>query len=123
MRRKGKLKLFLAIMALLMLFIVGCTNNQHVEETADADGYENVRKIAWEFIEEQNWSSTAKEDWKSAEVKKIIAEDSYELFHETYVGKEVLAITFEDKENVVVSTPVILVSEETNEVIGYIAGE
>ncbi|MFC5602395.1 hypothetical protein [Sporosarcina koreensis] len=117
------MRLYLALTACLMFFVVGCTNNQNVEDKTYADGYESVRKIAWEFIEEQGWNSTAKEDWKSAEVKKIAAQNSYELFNETYVGKEVLAIIFEDKENVVVSTPVILVSEETDEVIGYIAGE
>ena len=117
------MRLYLALTAFLMLFIVGCSTNHSVEDKTDADGYESVRKIAREFIEEQGWSSTAKEDWKSAEVKKIIAHNRHELFNNTYVGKEVLAITFEDKENVVVSTPVVLFSEEKNDIIGYIAGE
>jgi len=84
-----KLKLlFLAITAFLL---VGCSNNQDVGTIADADSYEKVREVAWEFIEEKGWNDTAKEGWQSAKVKKIIADNRYELFfkrrifHEEYI--------------------------------------
>lgn len=115
--------LYLSIMAVLMMFIVGCTHYQHDVEMTDTHNYESVRKIAWEYIEKQGWDSTAKEDWKGAEVKRIIVENSYELLDKKYVGKEVLAILFADEENVVVSTPIVLVAPDASEVIGYIAGE
>lgn len=41
----------------------------------------------------------------------------------TYEGREVLLVTFEDKENVVVGTPLILLDSETNHVVGYMLGE
>ncbi|MBO0587163.1 hypothetical protein [Sporosarcina sp. E16_8] len=119
-----KLKfLFLTITALLTLLIVGCSNNQDVGNITDSDRYENVRKIAWEFIEEKGWNDTAKEEWESGEVKKVIADNSYELLDKTYEGKEILIVSFEDKENSVVGTPLILVDPDINEVIGYMAGE
>jgi hypothetical protein len=119
-----KLKfLYLAITVFSNLYIVGCSSDQGEGNTSDTDSYENVREIAWEFIEEEGWNDSAKDDWKSAEVKKMIADESYELLDETYEGKEVLSVSFEDKKNVVVGTPLILVALDTNEVIGYMLGE
>lgn len=117
-----KLK-FLAITAFLILLLVGCSNNQDVGNITDTDSYEKVREVAWEFIEEKGWNDTAKEGRKSAKVKKITADNSYELLDKTYEGKEILTVSFEDKENVVVGTPLILVDPNLNEVIGYMAGE
>lgn len=119
-----KLKfLFIAKTIFLILLVVGCSNNQDEGNITDTDSYENVRKIAWEFIEEKGWNDTAKDGWKSAKVKKMIADNSYELLDKTYEGKEILTVSFEDKENVVVGTPLILVDPDINEVIGYMAGE
>ena len=106
-----------------MLLIVGCSNNQDVGNITETDSYEKVREVAWEFIEEKDWHENAKEDWKNAKVKKVIADNSYELLDKTYEGKEVLTVSFEDKKNVVVGTPLILVDPNLNEVIGYMAGE
>lgn len=116
-----KLK-FLYVVITAFLF-VGCSNNQDVGTITDTDSYEKVREVAWEFIEEKGWNGTAKEGWKSAEVKSVIADNRYELLDETYEGKEILTVSFEDKENVVVGTPLILVDPNLNEVIGYMAGE
>ena len=119
-----KLKfLFIANTAFLILLFVGCSHNQDEGNITDIDSCENVRKIAWEFIEEKGWNDTAKDGWKSAEVKKMIADNSYELLDKTYEGKEILTVSFENKENVVVGTPLILVDPDINEVIGYMAGE
>ncbi|WP_438298156.1 hypothetical protein [Sporosarcina sp. FA15] len=116
-----KLKfLYLAITAFL---IVGCSNNQEVGNITDTDSYENVREVAWAFIEEKGWNDNAEKDWESAEVKKMIANNSYELLDKTYEGKEILIVSFEDKENVVVGTPLILIEPNLNEVIGYMPGE
>ena len=40
-----------------------------------------------------------------------------------YVGKEVAAVSFQDKENVVNGTPLILVDLDTNAVVGYMPSE
>ena len=119
-----KLKiLYLAITAFLILLLVGCSNNQDVGNINDTDSNEKVREVAWAFIEEKGWNDTAKEDWQNAKVQQIIADNSYELLDKTYEGKEILTDSFEDKENVVVGTPLILVDPNLNEVIGYMAGE
>ncbi|MBE1554611.1 hypothetical protein [Sporosarcina limicola] len=119
-----KLKfLYLAITAFIILLVVSCSYNQDVGNITDTDSYEKVREVAWEFIEEKGWNDTAKEGWQSAKVKKIIADNSYELLDKTYEGKEILTVSFKDKENVVVGTPLILVDPDFNEVIGYMAGE
>lgn len=115
--------LYLLITVFVMLLVVGCSNNEDVENSEITDEYENVREVAWEFIKEKGWNDTAKEDWESAEVKNVIADNNYELLDNTYEGKELLVVSFTDKENVVVGTPSILVDPENNEVVGYMPGE
>ncbi|MFD1738694.1 hypothetical protein ACFSCX_19425 [Bacillus salitolerans] len=85
--------------------------------------YLNIRETAWNFLKEKGWSDSAKGEWKSATVTKIIVSEEYELLDKSYDGKEVFSVQFEDKENVVASTPIILVDSDTNKVIGYIPGE
>ena len=114
---------YLAITAFLILLVFGCSNNQDVGNITKTDSYEKVREVAWDFIEEKGWTDTAKEGWQSAKVEKIIADSSYELLDKTYEGKEILSVSFEDKEYVVAGTPVILVDPDLNKIIGYIAGE
>ncbi|MFJ8064600.1 hypothetical protein ACIQYS_08210 [Psychrobacillus sp. NPDC096426] len=87
------------------------------------DNYENVRRIAWDFLKENGWNDRANEEWKSATITKIIADKKHVFLDKSYEGKEVLSVSFEDKENVVVGPPLILVDTDTNEVIGYIMGE
>lgn len=107
--------LYVAITAFLLLLLAGCSNNQDVGIITDTDSYEKVREVTWEFIEEKGWNGT--------EVKKKIADNSYEFLDKTYGGKEVLTVSFEEKENVVIGTSLLLVYPNLNEVIGYIAGE
>lgn len=115
-----KLKfLYLTLAVFSIWIIIGCSNKQDIENTNDTDNYGDVRAIAWEFVNEKGWNDRAKEDWQSAKVKKTIADNSYELLDKTYDGKEVLTVSFEDKDNVVIGTPSILVDLNTNEVIGY----
>lgn len=114
--------LYLTLTVLSILLICGCSTKQDEGNSKGTDNYE-IRKVAWDFIEEKGWGGRAIEDWKSAEVKKTIASNSYELLDKTYEGKEVLMVSFEDQENVVVGPPLILVDPETNEVIGYMPGE
>ena len=84
---------------------------------------QDAREVAWEFLKEKGWDYTATGDWESAVIKKTIAEEKYELIDESYVGKLVFSVTFEDQDNVVVGTPIVLVDFDTHEVIGYIPGE
>ena len=106
-----------------MLLLVGCSNNQDAGNATNKDEYGKVREVAWKFVEAKGWTDTSKEDWQSAEVNKAIADNSYELLDKAYEGREILTVSFEDKVNVVVGTPLIRVDSETNEVIGYMAGE
>ena len=117
------MKLKFLYLAIAVFLLVGCSNSQDVKNSTDTDSYEKVREVAWEFIEEKGWNGTAKEGWQSAKVKKVIADSSYELLDKTYEGKEIVIVSFEDKENVVAGTPLILVDPTRNEVIGYMAGE
>lgn len=105
----------------MILLVFGCSYNQNVGNITETDSYEKAKEVAWEFIEEKGWNDTAKEGWKSAKVKKVIADNSYELWDKTYEGKEILTVLFEDKENVVVDTPLIFVAPDSNDVIGYMA--
>jgi len=83
----------------------------------------DAREVAWAFLNEKGWDSTATGDWESAVVKNTIADESYELIDKSYVGKLVSSVTFEDQDNLVVGTPIVLLDFDTHEVIGYIAGE
>ena len=75
--------------------------------------YLNIREIAWNFLKEQGWNESAEEEWKSATVTKIIVNGDYELLDKSYDGKEVLSVSFKDKENVVEGTPIILVDRKS----------
>ena len=96
---------------------------QTLTNDSDKYSYEEIKVVAWEFIKEKGWSANTKEDRQGAEVTETIADNSYELLDNNYEGKEVLSVSFEDKENVVIGTPLILVDPTTKEVIGYMSGE
>ncbi|MBM7661118.1 hypothetical protein JOC85_001890 [Bacillus mesophilus] len=85
--------------------------------------YINIGEIAWNFLKEKGWSESAHEELKSATVTKVLVTKEYELLEQNYEGKEVFSVSFEDKENSVVSTSIILVDVATNKVIGYLPGE
>ncbi|QFG01212.1 hypothetical protein PB01_15655 [Psychrobacillus glaciei] len=117
------MKLLFFAIVLSIFFIVGCTTNQEVGNANGTDSYENIRETAWNFLVEKDWTERAIEDWKTAEVEKIIARNNYAFLDENYDGKEVFAVSFEDKGKFVMGPPVILVDSDTNEVIGYILAE
>lgn len=96
---------------------------QTITNDSDKYSYEEIKAVAWEFIKEKGWIATVKEDWQDAEVKETIADNSYELLDNNYEGKKVLSVSFEDKENVVMGTPIILVDPTIKKVIGYMSGE
>jgi hypothetical protein len=119
-----KLKFLYLSMALFSIFlIIGCSSKQDGGNSKATDNYEKIREVAWDFIKEKGWDDEALDEWKSAEVKKTIADNSYVLLDKTYEGKEVFKVSFEDQGNVVVGPPLILVDPKTNEVIGYMPGE
>ena len=124
-KQKGNanMKLKLLFLTILFCLIAGCSNEEEAVKNTSVDGYESIRKAAWEFIQEKGWSGLAEGNWQSAKVEKIIADENYEMLDTHYEGKEVAAVSFQDKENVVVGTPLILVDLNTNEVVGYMPSE
>lgn len=118
-----KLKLLLTLISICM--VAGCSNSnaQNVAKPSSEDGYELVREAAWEFIQDNGWSDPVKGDWQSAKVELLNADENYEMLDDKYEGKEVAAVSFQDKENVVIGTPLILVALDTNEVVGYMPSE
>ncbi|WP_391117234.1 hypothetical protein [Psychrobacillus sp. L3] len=118
-----KLRVLFFATVLSIFFIVGCSSKQEIGNTNSTDSYENIREIAWNFLVENDWTERAIVNWKTAEVEKIIARNNYAFLDENYDGKDVLAVSFEDKGKFVVGPPVILVDPDTNEVIGYILAE
>ena len=113
---------YIGLTLMTVLFTTACTEQVDTGSTY-TDGYDDVKEVAWEFIEEKGWSDSADKDWQSTKVEKKIADKNFELIDNTYEGKEVLSISFADRVNTVIGTPVILVSPDTNEVIGYIPSE
>jgi len=118
-----KLNLLLTLISICM--VAGCSNSnaQNVAKPSSEDGYELVREAAWDFIQDNGWSDPVKGNWQSAKVELLIADEHYEMLDTQYEGKEVAAVSFQDKENVVIGTPLILVALDTNEVVGYMPSE
>jgi hypothetical protein len=85
--------------------------------------YDEVREIAWNFLIDKGWNGSAKENGQNAKVTKTIADSNYELLDNSYEGKQVVLVSFEDKENVVVGTPLVLIDPNINKVIGYMLVE
>jgi hypothetical protein len=112
--------LLFTVLIFSLILIVGCTNN---EKMKIKDDHHNVRKVAWDFIDEKGWNDRAKGDWGNAIVTKSIVNSSAELIEKNYTDQKVFFVTFHEKENVVVGVPVILVDIQSNKVIGYIPVE
>ena len=108
------------ILFIIMIWVTGC--NEVEKSTAIEQSYDDVKKVAWDYLNEQGWSENAK-DSNSAVVKKIVVNDNYELLNISFEGTEAWSVSFVDKDNVVVGTPTILVDPKTNKVIGYMPGE
>ncbi|KGR78030.1 hypothetical protein [Ureibacillus manganicus] len=117
--------LFLLIALLSTVILVSCSNEPEREEVIEArdDQYGEIRSVAWDFIQQNDWHTRADENWESAKVEKILADDRYEILDPTVEGKEVFSVSFKDIENVVVGTPQILVDPKTKKVVGYMLGE
>lgn len=103
-----------------MIWITGC--NEVEKDTGNEQSYDDIRKIAWDYLNEQGWSENAK-DSNSAVVKKIVVNDNYELIDSRFEETEAWSVSFVDKDNVLVGTPTILVDPTTNKVIGHMPGE
>jgi hypothetical protein len=87
------------------------------------NNHAHIREIAWNFLTEKGWNNRAKDDWKSAKVNKIIVNENYELLDSNYKGKVAFSVSFEDQDNTLIGTPVVLVDSHTNKVIGYMLSE
>ncbi|WP_214483786.1 hypothetical protein [Bacillus sp. SM2101] len=118
-----KLVFYLAITVFTALLLEGCSDNQNAKNQSEIDGYIEARESAWNFVKEKGWYDTAKDNWQSAGVTKVVVNNNYELLDKTYEGKEVLSVSFEDKENSIVGAPLILIEPYTNKVIGYMPSE
>ncbi len=118
-----KAVLYLALTIFLALLLVGCSGNQNEEKQSQTDNYNEVRETAWNFVKEKGWHTTAKGNWRSAEVTKVVANKNYELLDKNQEGREALSVSFEEKKNSVVGIPVILIDPNTNKVIGYMPSE
>ncbi|HWL23772.1 MAG TPA: hypothetical protein VNR38_08485 [Ureibacillus sp.] len=118
-----KTKLIFLLFAAVIL--ASCSNtpepNAKVEKTDDE--YGEIRAVAWDYLQHNDWHLWAKKDWENAIVEKIIADHRYELLDPTIEGKEVLRVSFEDRDVVIVGTPTILIDPQTKEVVGYMLGE
>jgi putative lipoic acid-binding regulatory protein len=118
------LKLPLLSISIGVIFlIVGCSTTEDAVNDSSEDSYELVKEAAWEFVEVKGWSQSAKGNWQDAKVEIIITDQSYELLDTQYEGKEVASVSFQDKDNVVVGTPLILVDLDSHEVVGYMPSE
>ena len=117
------MKLKLLVLTILLCLIAGCSTTEDTVKDTNEDGYELVRKAAWEFIQEKGWSESAKGNWQNAKEELLITDEKHEMLTTQYEGKEVAAVSFQDKENVVIDTPLILVDVDTNEVVGYMPSE
>lgn len=115
-------KVIISVLCVLF-FIAGCSNNQDNMNAINKDGYDDARESAWDFVKEKGWDDRAEENWQSANVTKTIADNNSEFLDNDYEEKELLLISFKDKENVVLGTPSILIAPDTNKVIGYMPSE
>ena len=114
---------YLVLTVFSIILIAGCTNKPVIENTSEIDSHENVKAAAWEFLNEKGWQDRAKDDFESAKVEKVNADSKYVLLDQTYDGKELLEVSFEDVDNAVTGTPLILVDSNANEVVGYMPSE
>ncbi|MEO4052625.1 hypothetical protein [Solibacillus sp. CAU 1738] len=118
-------KFFFFIACYCLLIICACSNsvNENVDIQHDTDSFNEVKEVAWKFINDQGWIDSAKGNWQEAEVSRVIVNNQYKLLDDSYKGKEALSVSFENKKNVVVGTPVILIDMNAKKVIGYMLGE
>lgn len=117
-----KMFLHLVLGFFLVILLVSCESST-VDSQSEMDGYKEARETAWSFLEEKGWNETAKENWQNAKVTTVVVGDDYELLDSSYEGEEALAVVFEEKENVVIVPPQVLVDADTNKVIGYMPSE
>lgn len=117
-----KMLLYLVMGAFGATLLVGC-GNSNAENPNAVDDYNQAREAAWAFLNEKGWNDMAKENWQNAEVTLVVADGDYEFLDSSYEGEAVLAVSFEDQENLVVAPPVILIDDDTNKVVGYLPSE
>lgn len=115
--------LLLSISIGLIFLVVGCSTTEDAVNDSSEDSYELVKEAAWEFVEVKGWSLSAKRNWQDAKVEIIITDQSYELLDTQFEGKEVAMVSFQNKDNVVVGTPLILVDLDSHQVVGYMPSE
>lgn len=120
----GKVKYsYFFLIVLSAILVAGCANKTSLEPTDHVDNYDDVRVVAWAYVKEKGWDTTAEDDWHSADVKETIADNRYVLLDKKYKNQEVLVVSFKDVKNVVTGTPEIVVDSNTYEVIGYMPTE
>lgn len=104
-----------------VLLLVGCDEAQRVVNGTEPADDEAIA-VAWSYVTARNWQGTSDEG-QNAEVNRIVIKDGFELFDETLVGEEVLAVSFASEPDSVVGVPTVLLAPKTKEVVGYIPSE
>jgi hypothetical protein len=82
-----------------------------------------IRDIAWQYIEKNNWEEDGAGKWASTVSTTIAGDDSSHHLHDTsFDGEEIYKVEFfgGDGPN---GVPTILISKETNDVVGIIPTE
>lgn len=102
-----------------MIVLFGCS------ESLNSSGeYLEIKKNAWDYLVENDWESSASKKLEEAIVEEVILKErEANLLNDSFIGKEILKVTFQEKENQVLSPPQILINPENNKVIGYISSE
>jgi hypothetical protein len=114
-----KKKYFCIFNMFIVLILFGCSITSN-----SSDKYLEVKEIAWDYLVENKWESSASSDLEDVRVKKVQLQKGEGIINDTsYIGKEVLLIDFKEKENTVASPPRILIDPDSNKVIGHISGE
>lgn len=115
------ISLYIVITMFSLFLIIGCSKSKESKNNSQTNAYDQDREVAWEYMKDKGWDDKARGNWQSAKVTEYIVDKGYvHLLDNSYEGKEVLKVNFEDKENVVIGTPAILIDPETDKVIGYI---
>ncbi|WP_298470570.1 hypothetical protein [uncultured Psychrobacillus sp.] len=105
----------------ISLFVTGCAKNEEEGNYVKKNDIDNeVINIVLEYFQDQNTNQhNSVNEWKNASVKKIMVDETFKNFDQSYLGKEIFLVTKVDS----VAAPLVFVDMERFEVIGIMPGE